>query len=45
MSIESILNAVYHGSISATYGGQEIGLLLKTISIGFFCIEDWGPWT
>ncbi len=42
MSIEKLMDEVFFLSLKKAYGEEDRNF--KTIVMGFFCIEDWGPW-
>ncbi len=45
MSIEEIMLRQFAGNLGVElYGEHYLGLYCDTIEIGFFCVEDWGPW-
>lgn len=44
MSIDRIMREIYHGGLQDAYGYEMTTSIVRTSVIGFFCIEDWGPW-
>lgn len=45
MSIEEIMLRQFAPEQKELYGEHYLGLYCDTIEIGFFCVEDWGPWS